>query len=64
LREYQLFATRVFGFSGLSGLISIRPGPDDPKAWYDRAIWVVGGGLILLLIVSGVVAVILEKAGQ
>ncbi len=34
----------------------IRPGRDDPKAWYDRAIRIVGGLMILVVLTVGVLA--------
>jgi len=39
------------------GLIrsGISPGRDDPKKWYDRAIRVVGGILIFLVLVFGAI---------
>jgi hypothetical protein len=64
--EYRSFVTNVFGFFGLFGLIrsGINPGADDPKAWYDRAIRVVGGSLILLLFGGAFLAMILETISQ
>ena len=29
------------------------PGEEDPKAWYDRVIRIVGGILLLLVIIGG-----------
>jgi hypothetical protein len=64
--EYRRLATTVFGFFGLFSLISsgIRPGPHDPKAWYDRAIRVVGGSLILLVFGGALFAMIVERIWQ
>lgn len=49
----------VFLFA-LPGVVrsGLSPGPDDPKAWYDRAIRVVGGAFILLAIGGGLVLLI------
>ena len=30
----------------------IRPGPDDPKAWYDRLIRSVGGIIVLAFLLA------------
>jgi hypothetical protein len=64
--EYRRLAVTVLGFFGLFSLISsgIRPGPDDPKAWYDRAIRVVGDSLILLVFGGALFATIVERIWQ
>jgi hypothetical protein len=61
--EYRSLIAKVFGVFGLFGIIrsGICPGRDDPKAWYDRAIRVVGGSLILLVFGGVLIAVIVEK---
>jgi hypothetical protein len=60
--EYHRFLATIFRSLGLIGLIKsgIRPGPNDPKAWYDRAIRVVGGSS---LIVVGSVLVVMMVEG-
>ena len=52
----------TFGVLGLFGLINsgIRPGPLDPKAWYDRTLRIVGGLLILTLIGVGMTPLVRE----
>jgi hypothetical protein len=59
--EYHRLVTTVFGLFGLFGLIKsgIHPGPDDPQAWYDRAIRV-AGGLILIVVGSVFIAMLVE----
>ena len=50
----------VTSFVALFGLIKsgVSPTEFDPKAWYDRAIRVVGGLVILLVLVAGFVLVL------
>jgi hypothetical protein len=64
--EYRTFVTRALGFLSLPALVKsgIRPGPGDPTAWYDRAIRIVGGGLILLVFGGGLIVVIIQKILQ
>lgn len=47
----------VTSFAALFGLIKsgVSPTEFDPKAWYDRAIRVVGGLIILALLIAGIV---------
>jgi hypothetical protein len=61
--EYRSAARRLWAFFGLFGLImsGMNPGPGDPKAWYDRAIRVVGGILILLVLGGALVVTIMES---
>jgi hypothetical protein len=61
--ESQRVASGVLGFLGLFQMIKdgIRPGPRDPTKWYDRAIHVIGGTLILLLLGTGLVLWIIER---
>jgi hypothetical protein len=49
-----------FGLLTLYGIIKggIRPGPLDPRAWYDRALRAVGGLLILLVLGTGLVLLV------
>lgn len=52
----------VTSFVALFGLIKsgVSPTEFDPKAWYDRAIRVVGGLIILLVLVTGFALVLLD----
>jgi len=47
----------VTSFAALFGLIKsgVSPSEFDPKAWYDRAIRVVGGLIILAMLIAGIV---------
>jgi len=49
-------------FAALFGIIKsgVSPTQFDPKAWYDRAIRVVGGLIILLCLVAGFVLVLID----
>jgi hypothetical protein len=49
-------------FAALFGIIKsgVSPTEFDPKAWYDRAIRVVGGLIILLVLVAGIVLVFID----
>ena len=58
--EAQRVWWQSFGVISLFDLIrsGIRPGPFDPKAWYDRALRVFGGTLVLLLLAGALIFLI------
>jgi hypothetical protein len=60
--EYRAGAHRVLGLLALFDLVrsGIRPGPGDPRAWYDRVIRTVGGSLILACLLGGAVVMALR----
>jgi len=62
----QIAATRIRSVFFLIDLIrsSISPGPDDPKAWYDRAIRSIGGTIILLTLAFGVILLIIGRVNN
>ncbi len=61
--EIQKVWWQAFGFLTLFDTIKggFSPGPLDPKAWYDRAIRIVGGILILLVLTAGIVLLVRER---
>jgi hypothetical protein len=61
--EMQIAANRVKGVFFLFDLIrsGVSPGPDDPKAWYDRAIRAIGGVIILLVLFFGLLLLIIDR---
>ncbi len=61
--EMQIAANRVKGVFFLFDLIrsGVSPGPDDPKAWYDRAIRALGGVIILLVLSFGLLLLIIDR---
>jgi len=61
--EMQIAANRVKGVFLLFDLIrsGVWPGPDDPKAWYDRAIRAIGGVIILLVLFFGLLPLIIDR---
>jgi len=60
--EMQIVANRVKGAFFIFDLIrsGISPGPNDPKAGYDRAIRTIGGVMILLALSFGLLVAILD----
>jgi hypothetical protein len=53
----------VTSFAALFGIIKsgVSPSALDPKAWYDRAIRVVGGLIILAGLIAGFVLVLADR---
>jgi hypothetical protein len=61
--ELQITAKRVQGIFFLFDLIrsGISPGPDDPRAWYDRAIRAGGGLIIMLTLAIGAILLFVDR---
>jgi hypothetical protein len=62
--EMQRAADRAKGLILLVNLVrsGISPGPEDPKAWYDRAIRAIGGTMILLAFAFGAIVLIFDQS--